>query len=462
MEKHGKRALSGRGKFTDWFLLQIRAGDTFAVSQGMWAKMTAELKSMGVTKDTATPEQLSKAIEAAEDTTGRTQPSFGIDTLSAIQNGGSFMKLMTMFQNQPNKYFRMIGDNMRNFKYGRGSRAKAASTILLTWVVLPMLFQFIADAFQWKEKRQARAAILGPANFILIGGQLVQSIWGWLSEEPFDWSVSPVLSTVDEIRKALVKAKQMVERGQDPYEDITADDTASLIEYLAKAMGQLTGMPTPYFVQTERAIRHNIEAGEPLDIKDFLFSEWALTGEEKDYFPKEDFEKYNSIPSNDLELKIARRNKTATYSRDELRECNPELDAKLFISGQVTAIKPDSRYGSAYKEVLRLVSENKINPEDIRAVKAWQKEQEQRQKLGLRDTNITLTENLIQRLLRAEVGEAPKGEAPTGDIQSAIEEFEKSYKGQLPSGEGLPVRELPKGSSSMQSAIDEFDRKYKR
>ena len=44
MEKHGKKAISGQGKFTDWFLLQIRAGDTFAVTQGMWAKYKAGLK----------------------------------------------------------------------------------------------------------------------------------------------------------------------------------------------------------------------------------------------------------------------------------------------------------------------------------------------------------------------------------------------------------------------------------
>ncbi|KKM07142.1 hypothetical protein LCGC14_1736870, partial [marine sediment metagenome] len=105
MEKHGKAAISGRGKFTDWFLLQIRLGDTFAVTQGMWAKYKAGLKQ-GLSQE--------EAIAAAEDTTGRTQPSFGIDTLSAIQNGGSWLKLMTMFQNQPNKYFRIVGTLQNN------------------------------------------------------------------------------------------------------------------------------------------------------------------------------------------------------------------------------------------------------------------------------------------------------------------------------------------------------------
>ncbi|KKM99589.1 hypothetical protein LCGC14_1146400, partial [marine sediment metagenome] len=272
LQKHGSKQLSGRGKITDWFLLQIRLGDTFAVTQGMWAKYKAGLKE-GLSQEAA--------IQAAEDTTGRTQPSFGIDTLSAIQNGGSWLKLMTMFQNQPNKYFRMTGDNLRNFKYGRGSRAKAASTILLAWTILPMMFQFIADAFQWKPERQARAGILGPLNFILIGGQLVQSMWGWLTDQPFDYQISPVAQTGRDLQMIFLKARKLVEQGLDPYKDLSGDDLASMIEFLAKAVGQVLGLPTPYFVQLSKLLRHKFAEGEDIQIKDFLFSEWALQPPEK-------------------------------------------------------------------------------------------------------------------------------------------------------------------------------------
>ena len=265
--KHGVSRISGRGSFTDWFLMQIRLADTFAVTQGMWSKYKAGLKQ-GLSQE--------EAIAEAEDTTNRTQPSFGIDTLSALQNSGSWFKLMTMFQNQPNKYFRITGDNLRNFKYGRGSRTKAASTILLTWVVLPMMFQFIADAFQWKPERQARAGILGPLNFVLIGGQLVQSIWGWLTDLPFDYQVSPVAQTLRDLQTITFKAKKLVNQGIDPYKDVSVDDVASLLEYLAKATGQVTGLPTPYFVQVERQIRRKLAEDEDINIKDFLFSGWSL------------------------------------------------------------------------------------------------------------------------------------------------------------------------------------------
>ncbi len=265
--KHGVNKISGRSSFTDWFLVQIRLADTFAVTQGMWAKYKAGLKE-GLSQ--------AEAIAAAEDTTNRTQPSFGIDTLSAIQNGGSWLKLMTMFQNQPNKYFRITGDNLRNFKYGRGSRTKAASTILLVWVVLPMMFQYIADAFQWKPERQARAGILGPLNYILIGGQLVQSIWGWLTDQPFDYQISPVAQTLRDLQNIVLKTKKLVNQGIDPYKDISVDDVAALLEYLAKGIGQVTGLPTPYFVQVEKQVRSKIQEDKDIDIKDFLFSGWAL------------------------------------------------------------------------------------------------------------------------------------------------------------------------------------------
>lgn len=267
MEKHGREALSGKGKFTDWFLLQIRGGDVFAVTQGMWVKYQAGLKQ-GLSQ--------AEAIAEAENTTGRTQPSFGIDTLSAIQNGGSWLKLMTMFQNQPNKYFRIMGTNLRNFRYGRGSRAKAASTMLMVWVVLPCIFQFISDAFQWKPERQARAAILGQLNHILIAGQLIQQMAGWLAGENYDWEVSPVMGTINDIQAAFMKARKLVNQGQDPYTDIDPSDIAALIEFVTKAGGQVSGLPTPYFIQLEKLIRHKFEEGEELEIKDFLFSEWAL------------------------------------------------------------------------------------------------------------------------------------------------------------------------------------------
>jgi len=364
MQKHGKKLISGQGKLTDWFLLQIRLGDAFAVTQGMWAKYKAGL-NQGLTQELA--------IQAAEDTTGRTQPSFGIDTLSAIQNSGSWLKLMTMFQNQPNKYFRMVSDNLRNYKYGRGSRAKAASTILLTWCILPMMFQYIADAFQWKPERQLRAGLLGPLNFILIGGQLVQSMWGWLTDQPFDYQISPVAQTGRDLQMIFLKAKKMIEQGLDPFEDISVDDMAALVEYLAKATGQVTGLPTPYFVQLSKLIRHKFEKGEELEIKDFLFSEWALKPPEKNAEEKvEDFNlKLGEIKEGQEDKPLTEKELQIYDTEDWLRDIGNVFDNVL--PQDVLDDTKSSKESKAWAEyetarskadILPNTSLHKINTED--------------------------------------------------------------------------------------------------
>jgi hypothetical protein len=261
MERGGIDKLTGKGKLRDWFMTLIRLGDKLAVTQGMWSKYLSE-RRLGKTEEAA--------MLAAEQSTDRTQPSFSLDSLSAWQRGGSFMKLLTMFQNQPNKYFRIISNNIRNFQYGRGSRVKAASNIFLAWVVAPALFQFIADAFQFRPERQARAWVLGPINWLLVGGQFAQSIYNWVAtDEKFDYDASPVLQAPQDILNLVSKAKRMIEDGLDPYENVTIDDWVSFLEYFAKTGGEVLGYPTPWLVQVESGIRE----GDPRQI---IFSKWSL------------------------------------------------------------------------------------------------------------------------------------------------------------------------------------------
>ena len=251
---------TGRSNFAKKLFLLIETGDKVGVFPGWWAKYKSALKH-GLTEQ--------QAMIEADIASNRTQNTSDVETLSAWQNGGSFWKLMTMFQNQPNKYFRLINENVRNIKYDRGSKAKAASIILLAWVILPGLYSIIGNAFRYKRDRFLKETAVAPINQLLIIGQLAQTIQGWLAKEPFEWRVSPVLDTVREIQMAIQKALKMVEQGKDPYEDLSIDDVIAFIEAIAKAGGQLVGIPTPYLIQVERAIRR----GEP---KELIWSQWAL------------------------------------------------------------------------------------------------------------------------------------------------------------------------------------------
>jgi len=75
----------------------------------------------------------------------------------------------------------------------------------------------------------------------------------------------------------------------------------------------VTGLPTPYFVQVEKSIRTKFEEGEAIEIKDFLFSQWALQPPEKNAEQKvEDInlklgeikEGQEDLPLTEKELKI--------------------------------------------------------------------------------------------------------------------------------------------------------------
>ncbi|MDD4986545.1 MAG: hypothetical protein PHQ43_12350, partial [Dehalococcoidales bacterium] len=266
MRQKTAKQIAGMGNFRDWFFTLISTGDKVAVVQGMWAKYQSGL-SQGLSQ--------ADAIRQAEITTQRTQPTSDLETLAMIQRGHSFLKLATMFQNQPNKYFRLLADNARNFQYGRGSRTKAAGNLFLVWVVLPCLFQLIADAFKWNTEHQARAWVLGPVNHLLVFGQIAQSMYGWLGNEKFDYSISPVFESIEDLQMVISKAAKMVRDGKDPYEDIDVNDFIKAVEYFAKAAGQVVGLPTPYLIQIEKAIRD----GRPME---FIFSRWALGNPEGD------------------------------------------------------------------------------------------------------------------------------------------------------------------------------------
>lgn len=254
------KTMSGQASISEFLLWQVTQGDKFGVMPGWWAKYQAGLKA-GLSQ--------ADAMTQADLASDRTQNTSELSTLSWLQRGSSWGKLLTMFQSQPNKYFRIIADNLRNMQYGRQSKITGIGNVLLVWVVLPMIFQFVADAFQWKEERQKRVLLLGPLNNILVAGQLVQNAWGWFTGDSFEWQASPVLSTVRDFQNFASKTVKIARQAINPYKDISMDDVVSAVEFLAKGIGQVTGAPTPYLIQAERAIR----SGDP---RQLVFSKWAL------------------------------------------------------------------------------------------------------------------------------------------------------------------------------------------
>lgn len=262
-EKDVAGRLSNAKNWRDLMMLGIHKVDTAVTQPGAWS-VYQSMRKQGISKQ--------EAITHAEVATKRSQPSFGMEDMAALRKHGSFGKLFTMFQSQPNKYYRLIADSARNLKAGRGSKKRNILNILLAWWVLPMMFQLVSDAFQWKKEHQVRVAILGPANYLLAAGQILQSAYGWITDEPFPAEASPVFSTLRQLQYAITGTVNLLEQGRDPLKDIDTDYLVRTIEHYAKAIGQVVGLPTPFIVQAERAIRN-------ADIRQMIFSQYALKNE---------------------------------------------------------------------------------------------------------------------------------------------------------------------------------------
>lgn len=246
------KRITGKGTWVNALMLHIRVGDAVAVVQGNWAAYQSGLKQ-GMSAD--------KAMRHAERVMQRTQPSWEMETLSSWQRGGSWMKLMTMFQTQINKYYRIITDNTRNLIAGRGSRAKALSNIFLTWVVFPSIFQLVADGFRFKPERQARAWILGPFNKLLIVGNFLDLGYDYaVAGVRWEYEPAPIIDIPKRILSALKRVGKMWRKGEIP--DFWDTDVQRLIEDLAIGGGELTGMPTPALYQGIRAVREAETPGE--------------------------------------------------------------------------------------------------------------------------------------------------------------------------------------------------------
>jgi len=263
MQKGWQGKLSQRRNWRDHLMIGIRFFDTAATVQGSYAVYKSMLKQK------YTEEQ---AILEAELATKRTQPSFGLEDMAALRKEGSMWSLFTMFMSQPNKYFRIIAQNARNLKYGRGDKKRALFHLIMAWAVLPMVFQWMADAFQWKKERQLRAAVLGPINFMFVAGDIAQHLWGWASgDQEFQYQGSPIFSTINELAWALGRTTTLIQQGADPIKEIDPEYLIQTVEYYAQFTGKFVGVPTRYIVQIERGIRN-------ADFRQLVFSEYSLRG----------------------------------------------------------------------------------------------------------------------------------------------------------------------------------------
>lgn len=242
IQKGIDQKLSKTKNISEYFFIPLRNADKITVYQGAWASYRSKYNELKKSSPSMSEEELQKeAIKYAEIVTNRVQESGQLNTLAPLQREGSLAKLFTMFQSQPNKYYRIIVGAGRNWRSGRGSKADNARKILFAWFIVPMIYQFVADGFSVDKKHQLRTALLGPFANVLITGQILQSMFGWATGEKYPFQASPVFSLLNDLQQGIT--------------NLFSDKWGSHLTYLIDAMGKTVGLPTLMFT---RPIRNSL------------------------------------------------------------------------------------------------------------------------------------------------------------------------------------------------------------
>jgi len=110
----------------------------------------------------------------------------------------------------------------------------------------------------------------------------------------------------------------------------------------------------------------------------------------------EKFKNYFDIPSSALELEILRKKNPNKIikTRTAYRKSDPEVDAKLFIVGEVTSLQSSQAVIIAKK----LIQDNEIDPMQISGIEDRMKAHEDRKKAGVPSLKANVVDRLITLL----------------------------------------------------------------
>jgi hypothetical protein len=203
------------------------------------------------------------ALHTFSKAVGDTQQSGLHFDLSQVQTANDFFKTMTMYKSAPMQYHRKVSAALRNLSTGRGSWQQNTKTIAIFHVLLPALFQFMANGFKWDTKDEIRAGAIGNLNNLFALGDVATGLLNVAQGESWKkYNVSPIMSTYDDavnvvkhLPKVYTSDKKMIEGVPPEYVDAVrkaAEDykwnTPELlktIKYASKILGAGFGLPLP-------------------------------------------------------------------------------------------------------------------------------------------------------------------------------------------------------------------------
>jgi hypothetical protein len=222
------KAYRKKDTFFNRLMLNVQLGDIGAIAAGGWA-VYRRARKQGKSHEAA--------LHEFAEISNRTQQSSDLAEQSKIQRGGSFEKLFTMFMTSPNQYLRRELAAIRQWRTGRISTGEAAKRVTIYHVMLPMLFQFVADFGEFKPKEQARAVLLGSLNgLFILGDTLDYAIRRALGLPTYARGL-PVFDLGEDVIRAIESGWAAI------IDDIDEDDIAKAINGLLQVTGAATGLP---------------------------------------------------------------------------------------------------------------------------------------------------------------------------------------------------------------------------
>lgn len=233
------------------WMTPIRLGDAYGVVLGGWPIYKSVLAKTGSEE---------QALKAFEEAVYKVQPTNFIGSLSKFQRGGSFQRLFTMFTSSQHKYFLRELTVIRNAIAGRATPAEVAKVVAIHHIIIPTLFQIIANGFKWDDEDQLRAMLTGPLNGAFILGDFI------------DGFVRNALNTFADTELGVFRKDNPIYESGDGFyqamnsidiESIALEDVLEALKTVSvKSIGPLTGLPTKSILEVYPQAFDDINEGE--------------------------------------------------------------------------------------------------------------------------------------------------------------------------------------------------------
>lgn len=336
----------------DALMLPIMLGDKFAVYSGypVYSKFFKEYKANNPLS--TDKEAHDFAINKFERVAKRTQQSSDVTDTSRFQET-SLGKVFMMFKNQQQQYFRYEMAAINSLLKGKGSKAENAKIILLTHVVLPVIFQMVANWFtdedDDKERlRLLRAALLGPLDGLMIAGDIIGYGLERLMGEKWSYSASPMFDTVQDLGSSI---DNVIKYLNEPYPEKEAEDLQKALDFtLQFTSSTMTGVP----YEPAKRIYNKITGEEKNKIIEEQASEIIRNADEFKKFVKE-AAKRNDREAYDLFTKD--KNITSSVSiiskyDSRIQKLKKALKHYEFIKDKKTVDELEKLLDQTYKELI--------------------------------------------------------------------------------------------------------------